>query len=219
MATVKPGIVGYFTGKIGEVVLSRWKDINVGKNTPRKSTKEASLEQKDQRLRFGVVTKFLGNLSDVIRFGYQSESPIRTKMNDAVSYHLDNAVTGVYPNYAIDYTKVSLSDPNSKQTIDSGLAPKAQPIADATIEITWQIFDRATGITLPTDRLYLIFYSLNRNKFILYNGVAARSELSYKAELPRIFTGDKLQGYMFFVSEKGKASSYTDNLGQFTVLP
>ncbi|SEA51895.1 DUF6266 family protein [Pedobacter hartonius] len=219
MAIVKPGIVGNFNGKIGEVVLSRWKDVNVGKSTPRKSTKLASLNQLDQRLRFGLVTKFFRGLSKVISIGFQNESTNQTKMNAAVKYHLDNAVTGMYPDYALDYTKVIFSDPNPISNISTGITTTVVSQADATFKVSWLNIDRAYGNTLPTDLAHFVFYSITRKKYILYSGAARRSDLTYSVEFPRIFTGDTIQGYLFFVSEDGKSVSYTDNLGQNKLLP
>jgi hypothetical protein len=218
MATVKPGIVGNFNGKIGEVVLSRWKDTNVGKSTPRKSTKPPKLAQLDQRARFGLVNKFFGSISKVVSAGYQREKSNRTKMNIAVSYHLEKAVTGTYPNYVLDYSKILISDPDPKNSIDDGIATEVVPGEKNTFKISWFAADMGFGNSKPTDNAYFLFYSPVQEKFILFPGPAIRSSLTHTVRLPRIFEGEKLHGYMFFFSEDGKAVSFTDYLGQYTLL-
>lgn len=140
-------------------------------------------------------------------------------MNAAVQYHLANAVTGAYPSYALDYTKVVLSNESGSAEIDGGFAPTAVPAVNSVVKVTWQLSERnyLKG-TSPDDRLCLIIYSVTKKKFIIYDRVIERSALTYTAELPRIFVGDDCYGYMFFTGPKGKGVSYSEYLGKFKIL-
>ena len=220
MARLETGQVGTFRGKVGQVVVAKWRDVLVGKKTPTKSGKPGSDEQIDQRSKFGLVTKFFRGLGEVIKLGYQSQKTGMTPINAAVQYHLVNAVTGIFPNYALDYSKIVLSNAINGVEIDGGFAPTAVPAPDCIVNITWQLSDRNyLKATTPDDLLSIIIYSLTKKKFIIYDRVVSRSALKYDVELPRIFVNDVCHGYMFFTSPKGKAVSYSEYLGQFKLLP
>jgi hypothetical protein len=218
MATVKPGIVGNFNGKIGEVVLSKWKDINVGKSTPRKTTKPPKRAQLHQRARFGLVAKFFGLIPNVISAGYQSGKANRTNMNVAVSYHLTHAITGAFPDYGLDYSKIMVSDPYPKSFIDSGIITTVVAGERTALTVSWINSDQDFGNTKSSDRAHLLFYSPVKHNFISYPGAAARADLAYSLRIPLAFSGDTLHGYLFFVSYDGKSVSYTDYLGQYIVV-
>jgi hypothetical protein len=191
----------------------------VGRKTPTKSNKPGSLEQQDQRSKFGLVTHFFRDLGDMINLGYQYQKTGPTPMNVAVKYNQENAVTGIYPNYALDFSKIMLSNPNGIGEIDPGFAPTAVPAAGATVNVSWQVNRNAYKATSPDDRLCIIIYSVTKKRFIVYDRVVSRSALTYEVELPFLFRGDVCHGYMFFVSPKGKEVSTSEYLGQFTILP
>jgi hypothetical protein len=219
MSKVEAGQIGTFKGKTGQVVVASWRGALIGRKTPTKSNKPGSEEQKDQRSKFGLVTRFLRGLGDVINLGYQYQKTGPTPMNVAVQYNLENAVTGIYPNYALDFSKIMLSNPNGIGEIDTGFAPTAIPAAGAVVQVSWQVGSNAYKATSPDDRLSIIIYSVTKKKFIVYDRVVSRSALTYEVELPYLFRGDVCHGYMFFSSPKGKDVSLSEYLGQFTLLP
>lgn len=222
MAIVKPGQVGDFNGKIGQVVLTKWRDVNVGRSAPKKSTKPPTLARLDQQSKFGLVTGFLGSIADLLAIGYQSSgSPKLTPMNAAVRYHLSNAVTGVYPDYQMDYTKVVISNANVKGEIDGGYTVSATAVADAKVTVTWLASSAdalANKLTSPADQLYLVFYNITKQRFVTFESKGTRAALTTTVQIPRSFVGNKIHAYMFFVSPDGKSVSVTEQLGSFTLL-
>ena len=219
MAILIRSIVGRFNGKIGEAVLTKWKTILVGKSLPTKSTKPPTVAQLVQRLRFGLVTGFFSNLADFIAIGYQNHPEGVTPMNFATQSHF-SAITGVYPNYVLDFTKIKVSNPwKLKYEIDGGFTPAAVAIAGNKVTVSWILTDVVQNkSTLDTDMAYLVFYSVNKGKFVTYGGIAERSLLKATATMPRSFIGDKFHGYLFFVSPDGKLVSESEYLGQFTLI-
>jgi len=219
MAKVEAGQIGNFNGKIGQVVLAKWRDVLVGRKVPVKSKKEGSGEQLDQRSKFALVTGFFKGLSGIINVGYQSQKTGMTPMNAAVKYHLGNAVTGVYPDYKLDYSKVLLSNANLIGEVDGGFAPKLVPITQSGVTVSWQM--RGTSMnedTSPDDLLNVLLYSVAKKRYVSFKQCAKRSELTVDLELPFFFNGDLCHGYMFFTSPNGKSVSLSEYLGQFTVL-
>lgn len=222
MATVKSGKVGVFRGKIGDVVIYKREGQLLGRDVPSKSTKPPTLAQLDQQSKFGLVTSFLSSIADLLAIGYQSSgSGNLTPMNAAVRYHLSNAITGVYPDYQLDYTKVVISNANVKGEIDGGYTVSATPVADAKVTVTWLASSAdalANKLTSPADQLYLVFYNITKGRFVTFEGKGTRADLTTTAQIPRSFVGNKMHGYLFFVSPDGKSVSVSDDLGGFTLI-
>lgn len=220
MATVKSGKVGVFNGKVGDVVIYKRDGILLGRDVPSKSTKPATLAQLTQQAKFGLVNSFVSGLSDLIAIGYQHKRANGiTPLNAAVSYHLNNAVIGTYPNFTLDYSKVVVSNVKGKGEIDGGFAASAIAVADAKVTVSWITQDPPSNAeTQLTDAVYLVFYNITQDRSVTYESKGTRSALITTVQIPRAFIGNKFHGYLFFVSTDGKSVSYSDDLGAFTLI-
>ncbi|MDD4439773.1 MAG: DUF6266 family protein, partial [Tissierellia bacterium] len=68
MATIKQGILGAFSGKVGSVVGSSWKGIPVMKSLPPSVANPKTAKQIEQRSRMKACTAFSqATLADVIK--------------------------------------------------------------------------------------------------------------------------------------------------------
>lgn len=217
MATLRQGQLGVFNGKIGALVISKWKDMYVGKSLPKPSSKKPTVSQLDQQIRFKLMIKFMRSFKSEIPFSYQKSPKNKTAMNVAIQYNLGHAITGVYPNYVIDYANVKLSQPYERDTqIDNGLDILATALPGRKIKLTWKP-DEFIGNpgTLPTDKAYVFFYHPGKQMFF-YPARAERSKLALDISLPPIFVGE-LHGWVFFLSDDRKLVSDTQYLGKLTV--
>ncbi|WP_285060233.1 DUF6266 family protein [Pedobacter ginsengisoli] len=79
----------------------------------------------------------------------------------AVSYHLNNAVTGVAPNFTIDYPKVKYS--RGKLTLPDNIAMATT--VDAQLDISWSNLGTDDQFQNATDRLTLMVYNPSKTKF------------------------------------------------------
>lgn len=219
MATVKPGKSGTFNGKIGDVVISKWKGLLVSRDVPTPSKKPKTLAQLDQQSKLKLVPPFFAKLSDIITLGYQTPGKNMTAMNTAIQAHLKTAIAGVYPNYTLDFTKVMITSPFWKTEIDGGYGATGVAVADAKVKVTWTLQDPpANATTSAADTVYLVFYDTVTQRFTLYANKALRSALTVTAQISRASVGHKFQGYMFFVSPDGKSVSFSEYLGAFTLI-
>ena len=216
MATYKPGPFGPFTGKIGTVVGTKWKKLNVARGVPSKSGKPPVLAQLEQRAKFALITQFLSNHGDLINLGFQRPSGNVTPMNVAVKYHLQNAVTGIYPDYTIDYKRVLFS--KGTGSIQNGYNLKMVQEADRVIQITWEIESFESKNTLPTDSIYIILYAPEINQFAAVFGGSPRSSLKRKMNVSRSFEGLKAHSWILFVSADQKQVSATQYMGEMTII-
>ena len=109
MGTIKQGILGGFSGKVGTVIGSSWKGISYMRGQAQHVKNPRTAGQVNQRLKFNLVLNFLQPNVPYIRIGYKSQAAKQTEFNAAMSYLVKNAVTGTSPDYALDYTKVVVS--------------------------------------------------------------------------------------------------------------
>lgn len=216
MGTYNPGVFGTFNGKVGSVVASKWKGLNVVKNFPEKSSKPKSEPQRSQTSQFGLVGSFLKKASGLISIGYQGVSGAVTPWNIALQYHLKEAITGTYPNFQLNYEMVRLSlDDNLMNPAPSA---KAVALVGMTVKVSWIMEANANKSTLPTDKAYILLYNPAKKKSMSVTGNVLRSGLSIDLPMPSYFTGDVLYGWLFFTSANGKVVSDTQYLGSVTII-
>ncbi|MES2454158.1 MAG: DUF6266 family protein [Bacteroidota bacterium] len=200
MGIIRGGILGGFRKKTGAVIGAYWRSLDVIKGLPRKSNKPPTEDQMNQRIRFGLITGFLSWISPLIEVGYKALSGVETPMNVAVSYHLENAVTGVAPNFTIDYPKVMFS--RGKLFLPDNIA--LATTEDAQLDISWTNLGPDDRFKDATDRLTVMVYNPAKSKFVTVRSVVARSAQSYDLMLPANFSGDNVHCYVSFSSVKIK---------------
>lgn len=66
------------------------------KSLPKKTSKPPVRSQIDQRNKFGLITSFLGAISEVVSKGYQSGNKLSGPMNEAVKFNLKEAISGLF---------------------------------------------------------------------------------------------------------------------------
>lgn len=70
MATIKKGILGGFSGKVGTVIGGNWKGIDYMRSLPKKSSKPATALQNDQRIKFTIAMAFIKPISKLVTKGF-----------------------------------------------------------------------------------------------------------------------------------------------------
>lgn len=218
MANYTPGQVGTFNGKIGRVVMCKWRDMLVGKSSPTPSKKAPTQTQKTQQSKFGLVTAFLSSIGNILDFGFRTTKANNSAMNVAVSYHIANAVTGDYPDHEFDLSKLLLSKPTSKNRISMVDNAEGKVEAGHKFSLTWEPSDFPLELTKDADKAHLLFYSEEVGEFLYLAEIAARTVLTTSVTLPRSLTGTTVHAYLLFASVDKKLVSDTNYLGQYTVL-
>ena len=212
MAILKQGSIGVFTGKIGALVIVKWKDKYVGKSKPKSTSKKATVLLDAQQSKFRTVGKFLRMVQSVVPFSFQKIPKNMTAMNYAMLYNLKHSISGVYP----DFAQVKLSEPADYTTeIDNGFNVSGKA-SGRKIKISWETDELPEyEETKSTDRAYSFIY--HPGKKISVNPVPPqRSELGIEVSLPSAFLG-KVHVWIFFASEDYKLVSQTLYLGEFNV--
>ena len=215
MAVYKASPLGAFTGKLGGMVLTKWKTLLVGRSAPVKVTKKPSEAQEDQRLKLSLVSKFLTVNRKAIDIGFQSASRKMTPLNYATRYHMGRVIYGIYPDYKLNYSEIKLTLPNSVNQIANGKIVNVNLLAAGKLEIRWKAVEFPNDCTMNDDCVCLLIYNEAKQKSLFIQRVAQRDELSATIVLPDAYWNINVHAYLFFLSANGKLVSATHYLGSF----
>lgn len=196
MGIIRKGILGGFRKKTGTVVGVAYRNKDVIKSLPRASSKKATSKQIAQRKVFGMVTSYLSNFGAFIDVGFRLSGSDTSPMNDAVAYHLAEAITGTGLNVEIDHTKLKFS--RGKRELPHIMEVKLS--ANLAVEFTWQPRPTEDKFNHPLDQVTLVVYNPVKNIVIGVNDAALRSAGKATLVMPGLFTGDELYCYISFNS-------------------
>jgi len=197
MGTIKRGILGGFSGKVGTVIGGNWKGIDYMRGKAASVSNPKTEAQLDQRARFGTALKFLQPLTSFLRVGFKNYAVKMTAFNSAMSYNLNNALSGVFPDYFIDYPNALVSRGN----LPGALNPQIVSNTPGEINFSWT--DNSHGSNAKAnDKVLLVV--LNPAKQWAETIVAGntRSSESQVITVPETYTGDEVQCYIAFQDEK-----------------
>ena len=217
MGTFKPGPMGVVKGLIDTIVACKWKETYVIKGRPTRSKKAASSKQADQQMRFALVTTLLKRIGTVIAVGYQNSGKNLTQMNVASRYHLENAVTGTYPKYVIDFAKVKISN-GDESSLNFAWMAKVEAGAEQLLTVSWQPSPYPGKTSSISDTITILFYIVEKDMFITLENAALRSDLLRAEPLPGVDAGDSVHCWIMMVSADGKRTARNQYLGMVKLL-
>src|SRR5664279_491548 len=191
MGTILKGILGGFSGKVGTVVGGTWKGIDYMRSKASSISNPQTEAQLDQRLRFSVMGKFLRPLTAFMRIGFKSQAVKMSAINAAMSYNLANALTGTYPAYDIDFSKVLVS----QGTLPGALNPEVTSSTAGEVEYSWEDNSDDTDAA-ASDKVLLVVYNPVKKRAVTVVGGNTRIGGSQSVTLPNDFTGDEVQCYI-----------------------
>lgn len=203
MGKLSRGFMGGFQGQLGPAYGCFWRLMDLIKSMPRKVKRAATEAQLPARLKMALMTGFLARLSHIIKIGFKNAAgPGQSAMNAAVSYNLNNAITGTSPNYTIDFPKLMITKGKLEQPYMMGLTVDTP----AQIKFTWE--QKTTDNNgKPTDKAIFFVFNPAKNQSVTQIGAVTRSALQYEMPMPLDFVGDTVECYMSFMSADGKEVS------------
>ncbi|HEX6431546.1 MAG TPA: DUF6266 family protein [Niastella sp.] len=196
MAQMSSGLLGSIRGKAGDKVYYVRKGKQCVRSVPKKSSKEPSRSQLEQRAKMAKAIFFVSSLKQLLSISYRHYFKHRTPSNEVVKQILRSAITGVYPDFNIDYSKVLVSLGHIAKN------PSARASA-AKNEINFAWNTICIGGSYNNDRSILIAYceALNRCIFTSTGPIRRTGE----ATLPvPDFRGQLIHTWLSFISEDGK---------------
>lgn len=212
MGKINQGILGGFSGKVGNVIGGNWKGIDYMRVKPASVHNPRTEGQMDQRTRFAQVLQFLQPMKDFIKVGYKNYAIKMTQFNSAMSYILKNAVIGSFPNYTIDYANALIS----RGSLAGALNGSATSSTAGTIEFTW--YDNSNeGNAQATDKALILAYNKTKGEAVFVTDGALRTAGTQTLTVPDDFSGDAVECFITFISADGLSVSNSKYVGSITV--
>lgn len=201
MGTIKKGIIGGVSGKVGPVIGSHWKGIPYVKTKPESVFNPKTQGQLDHRGKFAAAVQFLSPLKEFLRVGFCEGAVKKTAFNAAMSYNYHHAITGRYPDFNIDYSRVLVS----QGSLAGAMNPQVTAAA-GQINFTWQ--NNADNMeVMDSDKVLLVIYNATRQNSVSLVGGNTRDSGRQSISIPALFAGDEVQCYIAFQNMEETAAS------------
>jgi len=207
MGRYSKGANGTISGKVGSVVGAKWRSIRYLRSLPSKSSKPASEKQLAVQARFMLAARQLRPIKDVLNLGFSDKKLNKiTGYNAAVKNFINNAITGNYPDYSIDFSKFQLSN--------GSLSPLTTPACSVGVNelrMSWQSKPNRFS-AFADDEVVALVYNETAKVYSI-DDTAMRSE-QIIVFTPSASAGDVLHVWVFAVNRDGDMVSPSQYVGQ-----
>lgn len=198
MGTIKQGILGGFSGRVGTVVGGTWKSVHYMRALAINIKDARTDKQLCQRGRFSEVVNFLKIITPFIRIGYRNYEQGKSAYNAATSYLLKYAVTGCGEEAALDFEKVRVSRGSLTPALDAAVA-----VESGKASFTWTD-NSDTGDALATDQAMVLVYNKDRQEVVYNVAAGTRGDATAELTLPTGWDSEALAVYLGFCNEDGE---------------
>lgn len=202
MGSIKQGLLGGVSGKVGNIVGYRRKGKDLIRVQAASISDAKTPKQLKQRQKVATVMEFLKPILPYIRIGYKNYAQGRTTYNTATSFLLKRCLTENEKGEAeIDYRRVMVS------------IGFLLPATDATASygekgMTFGWTDNSgTGNAESTDTAMLLVHNKDKGTNVYSTNAALRSDCTATLSLPNDWEGDRLVSYLSFASADGEEVS------------
>ncbi|WP_316839090.1 DUF6266 family protein [Pedobacter gandavensis] len=208
MGSLQNGLFGGFNGRVGNLV----GYILNGKNVIRTighSGKPLSPARKINCDRMKIVNDFLHPVTPFIKLGFKLKvlGTDRNYYNEAVSYNKKHAITGVYPNAEMDYSKAMLS----MGTLLKAENPQIQLIGTA-IEFTWDVPDDLPWENRKDRAMLQICFPGNTQQTHCLSA-SHREDGKHTLQIDPSLVNARIEAYISFIKADGSAISDSVHAG------
>ena len=201
MGTINKGILGGFSGKVGTVVGGSWKGIEYMRSKSNKRVFQPSQKQIEQQLRFALTMYFLQPLSALLEITFASFAVKMTGMNSAFSYFINNAISGTYPDFVIDYSLALVS----RGDLPNALSPTVTLKKGGVLTFNWTD-NSGSGSASAADQAVLVVYCPAVRQAVYTTKGGDRSSETGDLLVSQ-FTGQQVETYLAFISASGKTAT------------
>ncbi|MEJ2882272.1 DUF6266 family protein [Pedobacter sp. GR22-6] len=214
MATVKNGIFGQYSGKVGNLVFYQMNDKTYVRSKG-EITAAPSIAQKSRRREMAVATNFVSSVLIFLRLGWSAEAKLKKKSayNMAMSYHKLYAVKVVDSVVELDYSKAMLS----KGTLLPAQLPTVILDPEGLL-FSWFI-DQLQPHQSDWDQVMLMAYYPESGDAVFTLGGVARTAGSMVLEIPAEMRVGPVETYIAFVNTDRTACSDSVYTGRVDFTP
>ncbi|WP_332025431.1 DUF6266 family protein [Kaistella sp.] len=213
MGKLHKGILGGFSGTVGTVVGCNWRGKDIIRSRPKSSGKTPTEAQLLQRMKFRLVVGFLTPLQSIQQQFFAGNSGVKSRMNQAVSYHIREAVEVLNGEPSLVYNKVLITkgDLASPQNAEVG------PAAGGMLNFIWE--DNSGQANAAADDVFCtVIFCEELGIFSLYDSAATRTDLVAEQAVPNSMTGKSVHVYCYFRNAMAGTASTSAYLGETVIL-
>ncbi len=170
MGRIQKGILGPVSGTVGTVIGGSWKGISYLRSQPISKKRTPTVDQLDHQLKFSVVLNFVQTMVALVQQTFKKQAIRMSEFNAAFSYNYHNAVTGIAPDYDIDFAKALVS----RGDLPNATAPAAT-LTNNKVFFTWTD-NSGTGAAAGKDKAVLEAFCRNYNLTLFSTTAAVRAD-------------------------------------------
>lgn len=211
MGTLKKGVFGGFSGKVGNVVGVSWKGVDYIRSLPSKVNDPKTKSQVKQRSRFSVTMDFQRTITPFLRIGFQTHANGRmTAFNAAMSYNMKFAVKGEHQDVVLDYPNVLVS----RGPLSPAPSIHAE-IAGGELQVNWEstLLENAR----LNDIAMVLAYNPVKRRSVHDINAGKRANTKASLALPVVWKGDVVETYLAFKTADGVMVSDSVYTGRYLV--
>ncbi len=202
MARFTSSTFGKISGKHGTAVAAVRKDGLCILKEYRVASNPNTAGQKSQRGKFGFVMKEINCLRSVFTRNFGGQYGI----NKVVSMAMKVALTGNYPDFSLDFSKLPLSAGSLNNTLEVFV----KRVDLQTLQFTWNPDSLINGS--PNDKVCFVLLN-SRTKFVLERyDRALRSDAKVQLQIPEGWNDSDIQAWIYFSSFDGKSNSPSQHI-------
>ncbi|MGC3976931.1 MAG: DUF6266 family protein [Paludibacteraceae bacterium] len=197
MARFTSSTFGKISGKHGTAVAAVRKDGLCILKEYRVASNPNTIGQKNQRGKFGFVMKEINCLRAVFTRNFGGQYGI----NKVVAIAMKTAVTGEFPDFQLDYSKLEVASGSLSNNSNAMLVRWNENI----LQLSWNTNSISNGS--PDDKVNFIFLN-SLNKFVIERyECASRSVGKIETEIPANWSISDIHAWIYFSSADNKLIS------------
>jgi len=210
MAKYSRGTYGLISGTVNNAVGSSWRGVNYLRNVAKKNSSGPSPGQLTVQAKFILAAKQLSRIKAVLNLGFGDKKLDKTTAyNAAVRAFINNAVTGDYPDFAVDYAKMQVSKGSLNELKNVTLIA-----ADNLLTLNWPVTQDPFLGNSDNEILVLLYNATSDDYMTNMSAKRYDGELVLElAEKP----GSTIKVWLFCVSKDRKSVSNSQYIGSVTL--
>ena len=198
-------------GKLGDLVYYRYRGKKFVRRASTGKRINATERQLEHQAKFTVIGNFLRPLHDFLKVTYKVYKRKNSGYQKAFSENYNMALSGSYPSFSIDHSKVRLGNGNLLNAMD----PAINSPEPGKLVFSWG--ENFNGDrSMSSDQFYVAIYSEKLKQWIFNFKNAERYKKFCRVDAT-YFSGTRVYVYIGFVSADGKQVSTPLYTGALTV--
>lgn len=211
MGTIKQGIWGGFSGKVGTVIGASWKGISYMRGRAQHVHNPKTEGQMTQRSKFALVLELLKPITAYVRIGFKTYAKQQTAFNAAMAYNVKNAFSGTYPNFVFEPSQALVSRGSLTQAKSASATA-----AVGGVQFSWAD-NSGEGSAQSTDVAMPLVFNPVRNEAVFNTSAASRADTTITLAVPADWSGESCICFLGFQSADGNEIATSLYLGAVTI--